>query len=404
MAENNHIEEFFRKRLGSHEFNFQEEDWLKLERKLEISGVSASQASFLNFSIRTVIIIIAGLTAAFIMGWLASELVQDKKNSREQHRDLLPVNESPETNIQKTVPKLAVVNPVKSRTSEKGQNVEETIQQQAETEDVPPAHFVEQYNQPTEQNGVITGVVETAKNIRYELIPLHSTENINSMPVNLSHELPALSFSESSVPFSAPVSAGRWSVGFIVAPDYNSVGINRGKTLSPAIGGIVSYRISPRWSLSARILYNNKKYKSQSDYYNVPDDYWPNRTNGIIPDNISGSCRVIDVPVLLSYRFLQRRIFSFTASAGLGSYFLLDEKYEFSFSQDNPGAATEWETKDNSNMLFNIANFAIGMEMQSSRRTSIAIEPYLKVPLKQMGWGKVNLSGMGLSLSVKYHF
>jgi len=124
----------------------------------------------------------------------------------------------------------------------------------------------------------------------------------------------------------------------------------------------------------------------------------------VIPDNIDGSCRVLDIPILLTYRFYVRQRFSLTASAGPGSYFLFDEKYEFTFKQNNPGAATQWNTKEDSKVLFGVANIALGIDMQTGRRTSVAIEPYLKIPLKQMGWANVNLSGMGLSFSLKYHF
>jgi hypothetical protein len=83
---------------------------------------------------------------------------------------------------------------------------------------------------------------------------------------------------------------------------------------------------------------------------------------------------------------------------------LLDEKYVFKFKQDNPGSATKWQTSENSKVLFGVVNLSLGLSLQTSQKTSFLIEPYFKLPLKHMGWGQVNLSGMGVSFSLLYHY
>jgi len=193
-------------------------------------------------------------------------------------------------------------------------------------------------------------------------------------------------------------------IGFQVAPDYNGISFLHDKTVSTVIGGQLSYRITRRWSVSAGVLYNNKKYSGEAEYYQMPEGYWLRKTNGIIPDDISGSCRVIDIPIMATFHFLQMGVVSFTASAGIGSYLLLDEKYDYEFLQDNPGASTHWQSNENSSAAFSIANFAMGIAFQTSRKTEVTIEPYLKIPLKQIGWANVNLYSTGMLFTLKYRF
>jgi len=435
MAENNHIEEFFRNRLASNDFAFQEEDWLKMEQKLGASGISSAGTAISHFTTKTIIIIIAGLTAAFILGWLASELQGNKKNSNGQV--------IPEKNIpvdKRSSPFDATMKPLKSGVKADSANHIDIVAQGEfdNTEGFPinsgiGSEKTKIANVHRDNTDLQRSLTSSIGHLPADMNSLPSTYNehssfsnenddinsyketdINFLPQpgkaeyqltnNLSHDLPLLTLPGSSEPALYNRHFSRISVGLIFAPDFNSAGLLHRKSVSPVAGAFITYNFTPRWSLSTRILYNNKKYNNGADYYNVPYEYWTERTNGIIPNNIDASCRVIDVPILLTYRFFVRPRLAINASAGPGSYFLLDEKYEFNFRQDNPGAATQWQTHENSKALFGVFNLALGLEMHTGRNTSIGIEPYLKIPLKQMGWANVNLSGMGLSFSVKYNF
>lgn len=422
MAESSHIAEFFKKRLALHEFTFQEEDWLKMERKLGLSGLPASHETASHFPVRLVIIILAALTAAFILGWLTSEFIQTKKNNRSE---TIEKSESSFLHAQTVSPILNPKPGINTGTSpsdtsaEKGKGSRPEVLESTQTMNMDSEIADHTINLqagpvPGENKHVASSSIQVKTDnpsLVISTIPVilsriegRGLENIDPPTISYSAELSFVDFSNTSENGGVKSPLNRWSVGLLLAPDFNSTGFMQRTTVSPAIGGIITYDLTPRWSVSARLLYNNKKYKSSADDYKVPYDYWQYRTNGKIPDNIAGSCRVIDIPVLLTYRFYKKRVYSFTASAGLGSYFLMNEKYKFTFEQENPGADTEWKTEENSNVIFGVANLAIGLSMQTTARTSFVVEPYLKIPLKKMGWGNVNLSGMGLAFSFKYHF
>ena len=411
MPENNNIEDFFRRRLESHELNFQEEDWQLLEKRLET--VHPSPAMFeVHFSPKTILIIVTALTAAFLLGWMASELFQDSRTKK-----MLPEHiKQPEvkTENDQVHSYSTERNPVSSNTelnkslplySKKKQISTPTVKQKRGSDHpgieqkrvvAAPAFLIKSY-----------GMSLTGES-RMESTESASVEELNSIPVDFIRISPPdiTGFEISpSIVNKRPAGYdwnGRWSIGLILAPDYNGVTLFRGNTVTAAVGGLISFQLTPRWSASMKAIYNNKKYNSQPRYYKLPEGYWISRTKGIIPENIAGSCRVIDIPVMLTYMFMQNKKISLTASAGIGNYFMLDEKYEFEFNQNNPGADTKWQTKENSTVLLGTANIALGIGFQTTPRLNISFEPYLKIPLKEIGWGNVNLYSMGLSLNMYY--
>lgn len=430
MAEQSHIEDFFKKRLGSREFKYREEDWFKMERKLELTGFPPTNAS--HVTVKVIIIILAAATAAFFLGWLTSELIRHRKDPTGQnpsntgtsyvHAETIPPNTgNPYSQHSGAARDKTGSLPLTSGTANarRAESTEVIVVPEVEISEVSEIFenseisMDSEFEEPearielseTSNSSMISTKEKDVGQLTFsrstDLHPLHRRNTMHEV------HIPELNFSSldastSGLLLQRPMK--RWSAGILIAPDFNSTGMFRHKTLSPVIGGIVTYDLTPRWSLALRILYNNKKYSSNADDYEVPYYYWQSRTNGEIPENIEGSCHVLDVPVLLSYRFYRKRTISLNASAGLGSYFILDENYEFSFSKNNPGADTYWYTDDNSEVWFGVANLALRLSLQTSPTTSFNIEPYFKIPLKQMGWGNVNLSGMGLSFSLLYHF
>ena len=61
-----------------------------------------------------------------------------------------------------------------------------------------------------------------------------------------------------------------------------------------------------------------------------------------------------------------------------------------------------WNSDSSINYLFSVLNISAGFEHNISKQLSVQAEPYLKVPLKGMGYGSMNLDSYGLYLTFKY--
>ena len=197
--------------------------------------------------------------------------------------------------------------------------------------------------------------------------------------------------------------ASRVSLALSIAPDFS--GTTSGKFTSPgsAFGLLIHYRFNKRLSFSTGVTSSRKKYVGSGSEYRPPSGYWKYKTNGVVPKSIDGSCYVVEVPVILRYKIRSMRKSSLVIASGASSYFLLAESYRYRFEQPNPGAKSEWSTTKNSSFIFNVINFSLGYEYTVLPQLTVGVEPYIKVPIKDMGWAKVRLYSTGAAFTLRYN-
>ena len=79
--ENNHIEQFFKKHLEVEQASFMEEDWAKMEAKLDAAGLGASGTNGGGIGIRKgLVILLLATSIAFILGWFLKDYGQETDN------------------------------------------------------------------------------------------------------------------------------------------------------------------------------------------------------------------------------------------------------------------------------------------------------------------------------------
>jgi hypothetical protein len=194
----------------------------------------------------------------------------------------------------------------------------------------------------------------------------------------------------------------RWSFVFSFAPDFSSVGLHNYTTPGETFGLQAHYHLNPRLSIATGALLSNKKYIGYGSEYKPPVGYWKRNTNGIIPEEVQGSCQLLEVPISVQYKvavFNKSRIF---ITAGSSSYFMLSESYRYSFSSPNPGAKESWDSTGANSFLFSIANASINYERDILPQLAVGIEPYVKIPLRDIGWSNLKLYSVGASITVRY--
>lgn len=215
--------------------------------------------------------------------------------------------------------------------------------------------------------------------------------NINSVEL-LAADLPPVIINGSS-PFL---------VGFGYAPDISLVGF--GETTKPGtnLGLALEYQLSSRWSIQTGLTYSIKKYKATADDYYPPEGFW---YYGNAPEETDAECKVIDIPVNVRY-YLSSRIKSrFFVSTGLSTYLMLSEDYYYHYEDSyDPNQLDSWSVNNENQHLFGIYNLSIGYQKSLGKQWFLEIEPFIKMPLSGIGFGKVDLWSTGSMFSVKYSF
>ena len=162
---------------------------------------------------------------------------------------------------------------------------------------------------------------------------------------------------------------------------------------------LVEYRFNQRWSVQSGVIRSMKYYNTSPESYQWPANWSmpPSMTD------INATCKMLDIPVNIRYDITKgynKRIF---VSAGATSYVMLNEKYVYNY--ENPSDPRikwkGWEGKTGSYYLSTL-NFSVGYERQVLKKLSLQVEPFLKTPISKIGFGKVNLSTVGVFISAKY--
>lgn len=194
----------------------------------------------------------------------------------------------------------------------------------------------------------------------------------------------------------------RLSLLLSIAPDFSTVAFDYYTDPGQAVGLMLHYHVKRSWSFATGVVLSHKKYTGDGEDYAPPSGYWRRNTNGIIPGTVYGSCNVLEIPLMVQYAVFNNGKNKFLVGTGTSSYIMLNESYKYNFDQPNPGAKEGWSSREKSTVFFNVINVTAGFEHRIFPGLMIGVEPYLKIPLKGIGWSDLKFYSAGASLTLRY--
>ena len=209
----------------------------------------------------------------------------------------------------------------------------------------------------------------------------------------------------------------KWDVGVVVAPSFgNTNKLNMGYGLSMA------YNLNNKLSIGSGLSYNEMgatKDAPQEDAYSAAP------SNALLSDtkslqSMNAKLVGLDIPLELRYNLSSR----FYANVGVSAFAVINQQQNNVYLQGtvvqrtavNPAGdqqtqsffVTEKVTEKapeavtQTNKLLGFYNFSFGYKQKISKDKSLGIEPFLKVPMKEVT--KENLYLMGTGLKIKFDF
>lgn len=193
---------------------------------------------------------------------------------------------------------------------------------------------------------------------------------------------------------------GKLQINFSAGPDLTMVGMNKTGQWKMQYGIGLSYALSKRWQIRTGFLASRKLYTADSSDYHPPKNFWNYYTN---LQKIDADCLVFEIPVNVVYTFPSTKKHQWFVSAGVSSYLMKEENYEYYYKNSwGQPAYRSWSTENENNHFFSILQLSGGYQYNFSERFSLMTEPYLKLPLGGVGFGKVKLSNTGVLFTVGY--
>ena len=187
-------------------------------------------------------------------------------------------------------------------------------------------------------------------------------------------------------------------------PDFSTVSFQSTEQAGYSLGVLLGYRFSKRVAIETGLLWDKKNYYSSGEYFDKSKIYNFPSTETI--SSIDGYCNMFEIPLNLRVDFATRNNHGFFATAGLSTYLMKKEYYNYN-AVDSVGThpwSGEAIYKNSSNNIFSIVQISGGYEYSIGKDTKIRIEPYLKIPLQGVGVSNLSISSAGLYFGISHSF
>lgn len=172
----------------------------------------------------------------------------------------------------------------------------------------------------------------------------------------------------------------------------------KNSTIVPKYGIGIGYQFSRSLSIQTGFYIASKKYSAGAgDYHVKPGSYWDTYKL----TSVDAVCKVYDIPISFRYDFAENGSVKYYAMAGLSSYLMKKEDYNYYYLRWGMPAEKYYTYTGNSHLFSNL-NFSFGVEKKISGNLSWQLEPSISLPIAGVGDGKVKLYSASLMAGIKY--
>ena len=198
------------------------------------------------------------------------------------------------------------------------------------------------------------------------------------------------------------------NIGFTFGPDYTNAGGIANNQIGNNIGLTVGYYLTDKFSINTGIIYSNRFYWSKAHNYffqqppNTPTLYAGSFAAPPPIDYINGASNIWELPLTLRYDFAHHNKTKFFANAGLSSYFMMKQTYIYFLHSGQNQLAYKIADNQQVNYWFGVADISVGFEAEIGKGFSFQAEPFLKLPLQNMGMENLKLTSYGFLMTFKY--
>lgn len=159
-------------------------------------------------------------------------------------------------------------------------------------------------------------------------------------------------------------------------------------------GAGLQYQVNKNMAVRAGFYQARKVYAAQPQDYHPDYSYNP---PGHTLLSVDGNCRVFEIPVSVAYTVNPGKKLNIFAAAGVSSMIMKTEDYHYNY-KTNYGQyrGYDYNLENKNEHLFSSIDFSLGTEKKLGERLFFRVEPYLRLPLRGVGYGNVRLKSAGV--------
>lgn len=384
--ESQNIDQLFREGLNPEydPVSYNDEDWQKLEMRLEQYTSSKSIALWLSP--------IGGIAALIILAfslWMlwptpeestTEQFVQKEVVTEEEKSIPDPPSELKEQVLDSAIQPQQILQPLPS-----GENKKKPHSQIA----------LNKAQEPTDKEHT----PDTSLRLREKLLAKFSDDELpdtNELRQSKEYKKPQETNQVAAQPLhlDAAQKDRQLALSLLVAPAYNGVDNLNDGSFGGDIGVLVSWYLTPKWQVSTGAVYAKKLYETNLNNYNNEVDY--------AAQTVDADCRVLDIPLNIQYALLKSGKTTIHIGTGISSYLMLKEDYYFEDTNAYDQNSQEVHLTNENQHWLSVLNFQMSVQQQISSRVSINLQPFVKLPTQDIGYAKVRLQSYGMALSASW--
>ena len=195
-------------------------------------------------------------------------------------------------------------------------------------------------------------------------------------------------------------------IGVLVAPDFSSVSSMSGDKPGSTIGLTADYQFAHHWYVGSGLLLSRKNYAAAPQDFHPPTGFYSTNhmfQNGAPSVNfVKGSFSMLEIPLNLRYDFSVTGNTMFFATAGLSSYLMTSENCNYYYHWFAQPLIKNMQYDNHPDYLLSALDLSLGVEMGVSNTLSVLVAPYVKVPVRNIGFGQVALSSVGINFVLEF--
>lgn len=194
--------------------------------------------------------------------------------------------------------------------------------------------------------------------------------------------------------------ARKLTLSVLAAPDYNGVNNLNNASIGDNFGLMVTFKIAKNWSFSTGGVYAKKLYKTGFGNYSPSKNIW----DEYYPKSVYADCRVLDIPLNISYSLALGKNTTISFGTGISSYIMLREDYRFSYEEQDSNTAVAYHVVNENQHWLSVLNFQATFERRINSKVSIGLQPYMKIPMSKIGFAGVKLQSLGMAVVLNWNF
>ena len=380
------IDQLFREGLNPEydPVSYNDEDWQKLEMRLEQYSNSKSIALWLSP--------IGGIAALIILAfslWIlwptleestTEQFVQKEVATEEEKSIPDPPSELKEQVLDSAIQPQQILQPLPSEESKKKPHLQIALNEA---------------QKPTDKERT----PDTSLRLREKLPAKFSDDELpdtNELRQSKEYKKPQETNQVAAHPLQLDVAQKdrQLALSLLVAPAYNGVDNLNNGSFGGDIGVLVSWNLTPKWQVSTGAVYAKKLYETGLDNYNTDVNY--------AAQTVNADCRVLDIPLNIQYTLLRSGKTTVHLGTGISSYLMLKEDYYFEDTSSYAQNSQEVHLTNENQHWLSVLNFQMSVQQQISSRVSINLQPFVKIPTQDIGYAKVRLQSFGMALSASW--